>query len=150
MHALGGEAENLGLEAAAAEPDLSTGAIDERVKATRVELHRIVKEYLGDQSDLYDLADEIAARGKPALEGIRDQDEDKLTSPEFLAGLEVIVRTDGSRPSFMVRNGEPDRTTSPIGTWADMLDTSAELLRGAIACVGRTASWRTFASATIS
>src|SRR5262249_49782127 len=49
----------------------------------------------------------------------------------------AIVRTDGSRPSFMIRNGDADRTTSPIGTWSDTLDASAQLLHEAIACVGR-------------
>jgi V8-like Glu-specific endopeptidase len=141
VHALGrglsGGFESLGLEIGPAQPDLSESAIDERVEGARAELHRIVKEHLGDKPELYKVADDIADAGKPALESVRDEDEDKLASREILAGLEVIVRTDGSRPSFMVRNGEPDRTTSPLGTWGSTLDDSAELLRAAIACVGR-------------
>jgi V8-like Glu-specific endopeptidase len=129
--------ETLALEAMTAGPDLSRGAIDERVEQARAELHRIVGEHLGDRPELHEIADAIAESGKPALESVHDPDPEKLMNGEILAGLEVIVRTDGSRPSFMVRNGEPDRTTSPIGTWASTLNDSAELLRGAIACVGR-------------
>ena len=52
-------------------------------------------------------------------------------------GLEAIVRTDGSRPSFLIREGVVDRESSPIGGWGDLLDTSADGLGDAIACVGR-------------
>ena len=133
----GGGFESLAIEATTMEPDLSRGAVDERIDAVRADLHRIVREHLGDKPELYEIADAIANSGKPALESVRDQDPATLMNREILAGLEVIVRTDGSRPSFMVRNGEPDRTTSPLGTWASTLDDSAELLRGAVACVGR-------------
>ena len=133
----GGGFQSLAIEATTMEPDLSRGAVDERVDAARAELLRIVREHLGDKPELYEIADAIANSGKPALESVRDQDPATLMNREILAGLEVIVRTDGSRPSFMVRNGEPDRTTSPLGTWASTLDDSAELLRGAVACVGR-------------
>lgn len=129
--------ESLEMEGPEPEVDLSEAAIDERVDAARAELHRIVKQHLGDQRELYEVADEIAARAKPALETVGDQGDDEFADEEVLAGLEVIVRTDGSRPSFMVRNGEPDRTTSPIGTWGSTLDDSAALLRDAIASVGR-------------
>src|SRR5262249_31876059 len=116
-------------------PDLSGGAIDERVEATRAELHRIVKDYLGDRPELYDMADEIAASAKPALVAMRDSES--IADEDVLGGLEVIVRSDGSRPSFMVRGGEPDTATSPIGTWGETLTDSAPALHDAIACIGR-------------
>jgi V8-like Glu-specific endopeptidase len=120
--------------APAARDDLSDRAIDERVEAARAELRRIVKDHLGDKPELYGIADEIAATAKPALTTMRDSDR---VADEDLAGLEVIVRSDGSRPSFMVRNGEVDRSTSPVGTWGPTLNDSAALLGNAIACVGR-------------
>jgi hypothetical protein len=119
----------------AAEPDLSHGAITERVDTAQTELRRIVKEYLGDDRVLYDVADEIAATAKPALASIRDGA--LITDADTLAGLEVIVRTDGSRPSFMVRGGEADTRTSPVGNWDETMRDSAEALRDALACIGR-------------
>jgi hypothetical protein len=115
-----------------AEPDLSPAAIKDRAESTAAELHRIVKEHLGDQSDLHEIADLIAREGRDSLNILAN--EDRATP-----ALEVIVRTDGSRPSFMVRNGAVDRSTSPVGAWADALDASeaSGLLNGALACVGR-------------
>jgi V8-like Glu-specific endopeptidase len=141
--ALAGESAPEGLEslesigAASTEADLSDGAIKDRVQSTRDELHRIVKDYLGGQQDLYDIADKIAGDGQTALRAVADEDDDRLADNEILASLEVIVRTDGSRPSFMVRNGTPDLKTSPIGEWESKLNERAEQLRQAIACVGR-------------
>ena len=101
--------ESFEVEGPSAEVDLSGAAIDARVDAARKELHRIVKAYLEDKPELYRIADEIAQRGKPALETVRDGNVDAFADADILAGLEVIVRSDGSRPSFMVRNGEADR-----------------------------------------
>jgi hypothetical protein len=86
---------------------------------------------------LHEIADQIARGGETALKAVADEDNAALVNPHTLSALEVIVRTDGSRPSFMVRNGEPDRTTSPIGDWTATLDDSAELLRQAVQCLGR-------------
>jgi len=121
--------------AASAELDLSHGAIEERVDGAQAELHRIVKNYLGDDPALYDIADVIAATAKPALAAMRDAES--LSDADALSALEVIVRTDGSRPSFMVRNGDADTATSPVGTWDETMRDSAAALRDAIACVGR-------------
>src|SRR5437899_209456 len=118
-------------------PDLSDPAIEERVRAARAQLHQIVREHLGDRADLHEIADSIAANGGDALRLLRDDDVQVEQQEDLQSGLEAIVRSDGSRPSFLIRNGDVDRTTSPIGDWADTLDTSAELLADAIACVGR-------------
>jgi hypothetical protein len=128
---LGGGLE--GLEGAVdAEPDLSQPAIKDRAEGTAAELHRIVKELLGDRPDLHEVVDLIAKEGRDSLETLAN--ENRATP-----GLEVIVRADGSRPSFMIRNGAVDKNTSPVGAWADQLDASAGagLLTDALGCVGR-------------
>ena len=124
-------------ESAAASPDLSDKAIADRIDTSRSELSRIVRDHLGDKPELHDIAERIAQAGRAALGAIAEQDDDAPIDTDVLASLEVIVRTDGSRPSFMVRNGEPDHTTSPIGNWKTALDDSAALLREALQCVGR-------------
>lgn len=121
----------------AAEPDLSAGAIVDRVGAGRGELGRIVKQHLGDAPELHDIVDQIARNGDTALRAVAAGDNAALASRKTLTALEVIVRTDGSRPSFMIRNGVPDRTTSPIGDWTKTMDDSAALLADAVQCVGR-------------
>jgi hypothetical protein len=130
----GGSLESAG---GGGQPDLSAGGRKERVDTARAELHRIVRQHLGDAADLHRIADRIAARGREALGALADRDEARLVAaPRLLEGLEAIVRTEG-RPSFLVRNGEVDRSTSPLGNWGDTLDVSADLLRDALACVGR-------------
>jgi hypothetical protein len=130
-----------GLEAgakSAVEDDFfSDDVVDEHVEETRKELRRIVKEFLDDDPELKEIADQIAKSGKDALRAVGDEDNRKLADPGVVSALEVIVRTDGSRPSFMVRNGAPDPTTSPVGDWADELEDQADALRHAIQCIGR-------------
>lgn len=131
--------DGIGLESSTPpDPDLSSGAISDRLDLTRAELQRIVKDHLGDRPALHELAAQILANGADALRMVRDDDSQALSrEPDFTAALEAIVRTDGSRPSFMIRNGQPDRTTSPLGNWADYLTSSEDLLHDAISCVGR-------------
>lgn len=128
-----------GLESTGASggPDLSDVGIAQRVRGAQVELHQIIRDHLGDERSLHEIADRIAADGREALRLLREDAADAVQRPESLSALEAIVRTDGSRPSFMIRNGEVDRTTSPLGDWGPTLDTSAELLADAISCVGR-------------
>jgi V8-like Glu-specific endopeptidase len=120
------------------EPDLSDPSIKGRLDATKATLYQIIKQHLGDNTMLYALADQIIVNADEALRIVRANDEEQMRQrPGVLASLETIVRTDGSRPSFMVRHGAVDLTTSPVGSWADMLNASAEFLSRAIACVGR-------------
>lgn len=124
--------------AGGAEPDLSDPGIKERLHSTRAELRRIIREHLGDSPELYEIAEQIVSTGGEALRVLRDSDEEELAARgDVMDGLEAIVRTDGSRPSFMVRNGAVDLTTSPAGAWRDAVTVSADLLSGALECVGR-------------
>jgi hypothetical protein len=134
---LSGAAESSLESTGAAAPDLSDPGIADRVRTAREELHQIVRDHLGDKPDLHAIADRIAEQGGSALRLLRDDGQNVARSADILGGLEGIVRTDGSRPSFMIRNGDIDRTTSPVGDWGATLDTSAESLTKVISCVGR-------------
>jgi len=122
------------------EPDLSDGGIRDRLEATDAELRRIVKKYLGDRPELYEIVEQIVKPADEALRVLRNGDEEELRQkPEAVSSLEAIVRTDGSRPSFLIRHGKVDLETSPVTTWADTLQASAlaGLLGDGINCVGR-------------
>lgn len=112
-------------------------AVPSRIEATRAELRRIVKDYLGGGTDLYAIADQIAASGEAGLAAVGTQDPSALGDPKVIVGLETIVRADGSRPSFMVRDGKPDLATSPIGGWATAFNDNPDVLERALACVCR-------------
>ncbi|HEX8285930.1 MAG TPA: serine protease [Pyrinomonadaceae bacterium] len=120
------------------EPDLSDAAIKDRLESTRAALNRIVKEYLGDSEELREVAEQIVKEGGEALRVLRGEDDAGLAARGgLLDGLEAIVRTDGSRPSFMVRNAAVDLASSPAGNWENPITVSADLLAGAVECVGR-------------
>src|ERR1044071_7297010 len=118
--------------------DLSNSAIDERVNATKAQLYDVIKTHLGDKPELYAIADKIVADGGEALRVLRGEDDEGLTARgDVIDSLEAIIRTDGSRPSFMICDGVVDMTTSPVGTWANDITLSMDLLRKAFNCIGR-------------
>lgn len=118
--------------------DLPDSEVQDRSQAARENLYRVIREYLGDKKELYDLAEQVTTKGSDALRAVANNDDIYLiNNPESMVFLEVIVRTDGSRPSFMVRNGKVDKATSPVGDWSDILDASEQTINEAIACVGR-------------
>lgn len=118
--------------------DLSADGIKRRLDVASEQLHLTVAKHLGDSEDLHGFVDEIVGAGEEALKALSANDVDKLRKqPGLLASLEAIVRTDGSRPSFMIRNGEVDTTTSPVGAWKDNIESSKDLLGKGLQCVGR-------------
>jgi V8-like Glu-specific endopeptidase len=122
--------------------NISKEDIDDKAEASRSELYRIIAEHLDNDSALYSiadkLADKIATDGKDALKAVAEgNDNYLLNNPDKTSLLEVIVKVDGSRPSFMVRNGIADQSTSPVGTWAGYLAVNGDILNDAIAAVGR-------------
>jgi hypothetical protein len=129
---------NESLENLPAAATLSKDNISDRLSASRQELYRIIDNYLDGKKELYDVADKIAKSGKDVLSAVRDNDNDFLNNnPDSKGLLEIIVRTDGSRPSFLIKNDEVDRKSSPIGTWDGILDVNADILKKAISYVGR-------------
>jgi hypothetical protein len=116
---------------------LSNDNIKDKINQTTEELHRIVTEYLDDRPEFHDLADQIKTDGKDALNALSNGDQEYLIRNNLAETLEVIVRTDGSRPSFLVRNGKVDLQSSPAGTWSNVIEANSDKLNKAIACVGR-------------
>lgn len=130
----GGSVEGVG----DTEPDLSDEGIKDRLETARSTLRHIIDVHLGGKPDLYDLVERIVAGGDEALRLVRDEDEQRLNErKDVLDSLEAIVRTDGSRPSFLIRDGDVDRSTSPVGSWDGALNTNAAKLRDSVACIGR-------------
>jgi V8-like Glu-specific endopeptidase len=118
--------------------DLSSPAVSDRLDATGRQLHEVVRRYLGDRAELHAIVDEIIKQGGLALDVLAADDQQRfMQDVRVQAGFEAIVRTDGSRPSLMVRNGAVDRNTSPVGSWKEALDQSRPALEPALACVGR-------------
>lgn len=105
---------------------------------SREELYRIINTYMDGDESLKKIADKATADGKEALKAVCGDSPDYLEkNPQKLGALEVIVRTDGSRPSFMIKDGAIDFNSSPAGIWADILPAEETIIKKAIECVGR-------------
>ncbi|HZN33966.1 MAG TPA: trypsin-like peptidase domain-containing protein [Pirellulaceae bacterium] len=134
LEGAGGGLESLEV---ATDADLSDAAIKDRLSQAGSSLSQFVRKELGGDPRLQSIVDEIVRQGDAALRALRDDESQLDRNPQLMAGLEAIARTDGSRPSFLIRDGQVDPASSPIGAWADRLAEREESLRQAIACVGR-------------
>ena len=125
-------------EGVGANPDLSRQGIRERLDYARATWQEVVKKHLGDSPKLHGIAQKLVDQAAEPLHMVANDDDAALTRGlDNLARLESIVRLDGSRPSFMIRDGEVDLTTSPAGLWADQLTADLPNLTQMLRCVGR-------------
>lgn len=102
-------------------------------------LHQLIENHPGSRdTELTELVKHILQEGGEALWAVARGDDNYLNSrSDQTKMLEVIVQTDGSRPSFLIKDDKVDFQSSPAGDWEDILITRADQLRTAIQCVGR-------------
>jgi V8-like Glu-specific endopeptidase len=127
-------------ESASAEPPVPVfeeSEVIERLGYSREGLNSFIEKYLDGDEELKKLADEVIKKGADPLRAVANNDQEYLDKSENTDFLEVLVKTDGSRPSFLIANGAIDLNSSPIGDWKDTLDQSDAKLRQALDCVGR-------------
>ena len=112
--------------------------IRDRTGQVQETLLKSIESYYGKDETRKQIVEKIVKNGGEALRMLAGKDAQALgAKPQSLEGLEAIVRTDGSRPSFLIRNGDVDRASSPLGSWENLLNARAKELRTAIASVGR-------------
>lgn len=140
MPRLSGGVASLESAAAMPGPDLSLHAVTERWARSRAFLLQFIRTELGDHPDLVGLAERTLQDGREGLEMLGHHREETAAPADRLeAGLEVIVRTDGSRPAFLVRDDFIVPDSSPPGHWTDLLTDilSEEPIRAVLGSVGR-------------
>ncbi|WP_439669204.1 Serine protease [Cupriavidus necator] len=108
----------------------------ERIEHAREEMRRIVIERFGGDAALLESVAKISMTGQEALD-VLDAAQRELAQEEYNS-LEAIVAFDGTRPSFLVKNGEVDLESSySTSSWRTMLSSKSEQLAAFAACVGR-------------
>ncbi|HEX6180247.1 MAG TPA: serine protease [Chitinophagaceae bacterium] len=127
------------LEAATESPSgFSESEIAERLGYSEETMYKFIEQYLGNDPKMKEIADKIIRDAPDHMRAVANDDEAHLERfPESTNVLEVIVETDGSRPSFMIRNGEVDLDSSPLGEWGDAIRSGGQNLKRAIECTGR-------------
>jgi hypothetical protein len=120
------------------EPGLSKENIDDIAEGSKQVLHSMIETVGTNKANLKRIVNKITEDGKEALKAVSEDNDKYLQNNPFKTSmLEVIVLTDGSRPSFMVRDGKVDKNSSPVGEWSQVLDDNQVEIEKAIACVGR-------------
>jgi V8-like Glu-specific endopeptidase len=117
---------------------LSDRDINERIEISEGYIGQLAPDRDKADPALIGLHEQIKRNGKDILQQVRQKDIKTLNNirnAELL--LEAIVMTDGSRPSFLIRNDQPDLNSNPKGAWEGLLTANGALLTDAIACVGR-------------
>lgn len=111
-------------------------SIDDRLRRARDEMRRVVIDQFGADAALLAGVEALALDGQEAVAVLSD--EARPVAPRMLAGLEAVVAFDGSRPSFLVQNGEINLDSSlNTSDWQTILSPSLEALSDFVGCVGR-------------
>ncbi len=117
---------------------LDTAEVRARARDSGEKTKELLRKYFGTNTARDALVDRAVQGGHDAIAMVEARDAAALSAkPEAVNALEAIVRTDGSRPSFLIAGGEADLRSSPLGAWTDTMNRGADQLRNAIACVGR-------------
>lgn len=120
--------------------DLSAAAVEDRLQRAGAHLRRLIEEAHGGDPALTALAEKTLRAGREGLEllgGARERPSASFA--EVRSGLEVLVRADGSRPSYLVRDGRILAETAAPSLWSDLLEDPLreEGLRATLNGVGR-------------
>ncbi len=127
----------VGLAESTPQLDFTDSANKERMEKASDELARIVSQYLSGDPNAAAIADKIRKEGGETLKRFGQRDERLLEDANAGEILEAIVLTDGTRPTFLIKNGKVDKQSSVLGSWGHLLDSNAQQFKDAIACVGR-------------
>ena len=130
-----GEVESdSGLESAEAAG--STEAPGERIRRAREEMKRIVRDRFGGDGALLAAVDSVVVTSIQAVQVL--EDAERTPGAREFSSLEAIVAFDGTRPSFLVRDGHVDLESSfSTSQWKTTLAPRQSQLAAFAACVGR-------------
>lgn len=116
----------------------SDAEIMHRVDAIKEKLYLLAEQDKRNESNVQRQIELFANEGKLALKKVIAGDDKSLRAAPMQQGiLEAIVVMDGSRPSFLVKNGEVEEHATTGEDWAPIIQYSERHLKYAIAAVGR-------------
>lgn len=108
----------------------------ERIARAKEAMVRLIKDKFGGDAALMQAVEHLTITGEEAITILNDPALEP--HDDHLGALEAIVLFDGTRPSFLVKDGGIDFTSSfNTGTWEDDLKPALDSLARTISCVGR-------------
>ena len=134
-----GDREGVDLESVDADEAFSrgpgAGEVTDRLAAGLV-AEALPGDEIGEPAEFDRARDALLRVTREAARKLDADPEAALTPPETMA-FEAVVRTDGTRPTLLVRDGVVDAAHPTAGDWAGTLTETADALKGVIAAVGR-------------
>lgn len=111
--------------------------VKETIQSTKSYLRKVVSLHYHDDPKMHDLIDQVAKTSEQLLEAINEGDDDKIKSIEHYNDyLEIVVESDGSRPSLLTFNNVP-QFTDATGEWKKIINGLGGNLVDAISAIGR-------------
>jgi serine protease len=126
--------EGAGLEAleAAGTPPPSADVLARVDKAMKA----IPPDEMGDPGEFRRALETLYRVVEPTIDKLH-ADPNAPLSPHETLGLEAVIKTDGSRPTLLLRNGLPPENHPLAGNWADQLVAQRQTIRTAAGAIGR-------------
>jgi serine protease len=137
----GGFLESTGVtdEATAAGEPLTEKRADATLERVLSLAGKMPANEVGDKQAFATALDLLASRGSTALKKLVGDDQSAAASVTTAdhAALEAIIMADGSRPSFLVADGEPPTEHPFMGTWQSKVTSALPALKTVCGAVGR-------------
>jgi serine protease len=111
-------------------PDDVFDRIDKLIKA-------MPASEIGDPQAFRQAIELLHRHGHPALSSLVDPDAAARATADQVAALEAVVIADGSRPSFLLREGFPPETHPFLGMWEQKVNAFRNRLQPIAQSVGR-------------
>ncbi len=122
--------------AGSAGADLDLPHVADLLHQVHETVRRIPSEETGTSDDVQRALDILSRQVERSLRTLRDHPGRPLTRSEKLS-FEAVIRTDGTRPSLLVRNNEIDLEHPLARAWKPTLLDRLNLLRRLVPAVGR-------------
>jgi hypothetical protein len=128
--------ESVSLEDATGAPPDAEDVAGRVESALTDALERIPPDEVGDPHEFQRALDTLLRETRRAADKLDRHPEAPLSRGERLA-LEAVVRTDGSRPTLLIRDGAVDPAHPLAREWADRLTLNRDRVRALAGSVGR-------------
>ncbi len=109
---------------------------DEVTNRVRATLEQRPAEEIGDPREFRRALDVLLRTTQRAARKL-DNNPAAALSPDEAGALEAVSRTDGTRPTLLVRDDTVDPSHPLAGDWSDTLAATQDVLRNAIRAIGR-------------
>ncbi|RZM27760.1 MAG: hypothetical protein EOO88_11540 [Pedobacter sp.] len=114
------------------------GHADSKLSTSIQALDILANENEENEKEILDMSQKLSIHGAGLLKALDSGNVKYFEEyPKSFALLEVLVRTDGSRPSYLIKQGKIDFSSGASTEWEGILTPDIDRIQDALACIGR-------------